>query len=485
MEMESKSRKAIPMERRPAAPRILKDYLRDDLSSCSSSGFRSLPRRSCYNNTTTSIRCLIQNDHHLAVMMNNKPIHHHNKKSSKKSASSSTANSALQKASQVVMNVVRHFHYFSSSAKQGIFARNLSRRLKRSFTKKCRSNREKCDHSEIAQVHAVKVRDIVRWRSFRDLIEANDQQIKVVRGDKDCLISESIASPIDPTITNTTTTTTTTTTSTTANHSWSDSDFTVSEYFNSSCPSSDYSIESKKELTEKRTANSSVNEVGEQGSISIDKGECRIEKDQLSPVSVHDFPSEEDEETPSSFMSSMDKMERTKRKLMTKIRRFESLCQLEPVDLKKRIALFDLDDDSTSECCSNSFSINDGEAGEEIIAEEEKYEDEYVKKEKAQYLLQVLLMQNRSEHGYKASSHEPLLLNFFLESLIEREQAKKASKEGNESDEEIMLRKAKEWMSGEYKSLDFGIEESREVHIIEMEKGLRWNQFEEERGEAR
>ncbi|OIV92743.1 hypothetical protein TanjilG_00877 [Lupinus angustifolius] len=85
---------------------LLKDYLRDDLSSCSSSGFKSLPRRQCCP----------------------QPLF-----------SSSSTKSVLQKASESVLNTIKSLTSRSSSlsrkqrckAKKGgdVLSKSLSRRL--------------------------------------------------------------------------------------------------------------------------------------------------------------------------------------------------------------------------------------------------------------------------------------------------------------------------------------------------------------------
>ncbi|KAJ0106118.1 hypothetical protein Patl1_18669 [Pistacia atlantica] len=73
------------------------------------------------------------------------------------------------------------------------------------------------------------------------------------------------------------------------------------------------------------------------------------EKEQFSPVSVLDCPFEDDKDSssPSSpFQHRLARMEGTKQKLMQKIRRFETLAHLEPLDLEKRIALSELEDET-------------------------------------------------------------------------------------------------------------------------------------------
>lgn len=90
----------------PTPTLLLKDFLRDDLSSCSSSGFKSLPRRQC---------CL---QPHFS--------------------SSSSTKSAFQKASESVLNAIKSLpipaRQRCKAKKGGVLSRSLSRRLlSRSF----------------------------------------------------------------------------------------------------------------------------------------------------------------------------------------------------------------------------------------------------------------------------------------------------------------------------------------------------------------
>ncbi|CAI9784525.1 unnamed protein product [Fraxinus pennsylvanica] len=58
----------------------------------------------------------------------------------------------------------------------------------------------------------------------------------------------------------------------------------------------------------------------------------------FSPVSVLDCPFEDDDEVSSPFQQRLALMEGTKKKLMKKLKRFECLVQLEPVNLANRFA---------------------------------------------------------------------------------------------------------------------------------------------------
>jgi len=167
------------MERRP---RMLKDFLSDNLNSCSSSGFKSLPRK------PTSMHTLIEME--------------------LKSSSSPPSNSPFQ----ILMNTIRSISFFNSMRKSPSvlsLPRSLSRKLsssrRRRTTRRTRS--EGCNDISIT---TVKIKDIIRWKSFRDIVEPPPPPLDFM---------------VEPT-----TTTTTATWSTSSGSSWSESDFLTSSW---------------------------------------------------------------------------------------------------------------------------------------------------------------------------------------------------------------------------------------------------------------
>ncbi|KAF2297656.1 hypothetical protein GH714_001970 [Hevea brasiliensis] len=91
---------------------MLKDYLRDDLSSCSSNGFKSFPRRQC----CTTVRFLLEID--LNTNPNPNPKHTRQQffKRSRSSKAASTTISALQKASEAVIKAVKLLPFLPPSS---------------------------------------------------------------------------------------------------------------------------------------------------------------------------------------------------------------------------------------------------------------------------------------------------------------------------------------------------------------------------------
>lgn len=153
-------RKSIVIDPKPL---MLKDYLMDDLSSCSSKGFKSFPRRpSC----CTTVRFLIEKD----LKRRESNISRLIRKSRFKTAS--TTISVLQRASEAVINAVKYFPFHSvkftlpsssltNRSKKGLLPRSLSKKLlKKSFWKKSDSTEEK---------------EIKRWKLFREYLEDKDK----------------------------------------------------------------------------------------------------------------------------------------------------------------------------------------------------------------------------------------------------------------------------------------------------------------------
>ncbi|KAJ0730375.1 hypothetical protein HanOQP8_Chr07g0239271 [Helianthus annuus] len=99
---------------------LLRDYLLDDMSSCSSNGFRSYPRRQC----CTTVRFLIETDLNKNHKMFSKPHRTSNIKPPKQS-------SILQKASEVMIKAFKRLPFVDArvSTKAKLLPRSLSRKL--------------------------------------------------------------------------------------------------------------------------------------------------------------------------------------------------------------------------------------------------------------------------------------------------------------------------------------------------------------------
>lgn len=153
---------------------------------------------------------------------------------------------------------------------------------------------------------------------------------------------------------------------------------------------------------------------------------------------------------------------------MQKLRRFESLTQLEPVDLEKRIALSDFDRESVGsplQPCLLPIQENN-------ISDEE--EEDNKTETKAVELLEEMKAKAPSV-SFKFNA-ENLFLDFFREGIIE----------GNAYDSCELLDVAKDWINGKPQELFLGweVQRNRQAYIRDMEKGGMWGKLEEDKEEV-
>ncbi|CAK7335439.1 unnamed protein product [Dovyalis caffra] len=512
--MASKISSSPPCKQKPFSietkPLMLKDYLLDDLSSCSSNGFKSFPRRQC----CTTVRFLLEID-----LKTKHQQQQHQKQLSKRSRSSkaaSTTISALQKASVAVINAVKLLPFPSSNStlkssspsrsRKELLPRSLSRKLfKKSFWRKAADHHGQCKESN----------EIRGWRLFREFLEEGDKS------------SVQMTSRIS-------------TSSSSNSHSkiWTvESEFTVdsgnSTNSESCISSANDAVGNNKDLISDRVGVS----VGQDSITSRKEWSNEEEKEQFSPVSILDCPFQDDEEEiiiSSPFQRSLIRMEgsrlavassmkttnaiaklwaletgskegtsigwdrallthtrkgygyitiwgsrfcRTKQKLMQKIRRFESLAQLDPVDLEKRIAMAELEDeslDSPLQPCSMSIhSDNDNGFNETKENGTEKDAQELLKHVKSTIASHSL-----------APKVDSLLLDFFKEKIVENNASGSVVGSYKEFEQEVQV--AQDWINGQPKELFLGWEvlESRQVYIKDMKKNGKWENVDQEKEEV-
>ncbi|KAK3005501.1 hypothetical protein RJ639_016060 [Escallonia herrerae] len=441
-------------------PLLLKDFLLDDLNSCSSSGFRSYPRRQC----CTSVRFLLEID---LTARNESQTRRKNllHKSRPKTAQSTTM-SVLQRASEAVINAVKYFPFAGLNPKKAILPRSFSRKIsKRSFWKK------KDHHKEIK-----------RWKSFRELLEEQPEPLS---------ISPSAA----PTATAAAVTAANSSSSESSNSdgksdSWSDSEFTSSDY-NLQCGSSGNSevtlsendvVDSRNRLPEKvvrervgvivgegstdvTTNYSEENTKGRNGKElkkQLDAGvkgvaefkHCFSRGVRLTTPDVPEGPEtliniddDDDHEVSSPFRRCLSRAEGTasKQKLIRKARRFENLSQLQPVDLESRIA--------QSECDHKPVVDNARQTERKAV--------ELLKEMKATI----------PPASFTKYNPDKLLLHFFGEGIAEG------------YTEPELVSSAKDWINGHAQELLLEWEEQKNREAY-MEKGRKWEEVGEEKQEV-
>lgn len=160
----------------------------------------------------------------------------------------------------------------------------------------------------------------------------------------------------------------------------------------------------------------------------------------------------------------------TTKKLMEKIKRFECLSQIEPLNLSKRFVLLpDSDHESTgsppshSSASSDALSIREAEEDEKRRAEEEALD-----------LLQKL-MDILPSYGLEIKG-DKLLLDFFREKVMDRDlHCRRHS----------FVEEAESWVSGRRiraAFLGWEVERNRQAYMKEMERLGEWRCLEKEIG---
>ncbi|CAN6475639.1 unnamed protein product [Victoria cruziana] len=191
------------------------------------------------------------------------------------------------------------------------------------------------------------------------------------------------------------------------------------------------------------------------GRTASSHAEGGYEKELFSPISVLDF-SFEDEVTATPLEESLANIRRTKRHLLQKIGRPETVSQLDPVDLQKlyESSGFEILDED-SECSTNYIDSNNGRD-----LNDEKIED--VEDCVREILNEFLDASIKSQWG----SFELLVIDTL------REELSIASKLDENELVKIASGRIKEWLLMENQ-----MEESRELFVKEMEVNQDWSKF--------
>lgn len=195
-------RKFFVTERRP---RTLKDFLSENYS-CSSSGFKSFPRLPFQSNAI-DFKPRNSKDSSGKIQMH------------RLKAASSTTISAFQ----AVINAVKNIP-FTAVKSTSFLPRSLSRRLSK---KEIRRNQEKANQGKI--IAAVRIKDIIRWTSFRDLV---DQEISppfdfTPSPNHHCITTTTTNSTAGSTDSSSSSSSSSTSACNSHGSSWCDSDFTA------------------------------------------------------------------------------------------------------------------------------------------------------------------------------------------------------------------------------------------------------------------
>ncbi|KAL0310245.1 UNVERIFIED_CONTAM: hypothetical protein Scaly_2947400 [Sesamum calycinum] len=439
----------------PPKPSLLKDYLLDDMSSCSSNGFKSFPRRQCCGST---VRFLIEIDlKSKQQQKHQKKYLNYFKKNHSPSPLKNPSRSALA-AFRTVITAVKRLPFGSGSSPEkkkptrSILPRNLSKKIlkKTSFWKRKPNQKE-----------------IQRWKSFDELLKED-------------------SGPLD--------------TSNCSSMNTTDSKRrSASDDLSSYCWSGNSSSEVNSNLPKEQNDAVEVEvevavEVSKDGDVSTDsttssnnsstkekQWSVSEEKEQLSPVSVLDCPfdddDDDDDEVYSPFQHSLAVVEGTKKKLMKKIQKFEC-TQLEPVNLVDRFVLLP---DSENE--STGSAPVDEKLTSEIKQEQEEDEEGQAEGKALDLLLQM--KDTLPSYGLKIKA-DKLLLDFFRERIIDQN-VHSQRQWGGYSFEEELLEEAENWINGRKTSelfLAWEVPRNRGVYVKDMEKGGEWRSLNQQNGEV-
>ncbi|CAH2078203.1 unnamed protein product [Thlaspi arvense] len=425
----SSSDHRLPMSKRRLKPLILRDYLLDDLSSCSSNGFKSLPRRQ-----SSTVHRLLDAEIKRSGIFHRK----------RRLICGLAFSHAVQKASTALLSAVKLLPFPSSSVKspspsrkkddkKGLFSRSLSKNFWKKLSRRELNNVD----GEIERKTEDGEEKIQRWRTFAEYLqESLDQPSGRI----------SHISPTDSTCSDE---------ATLSNAPGGDSSSFGSELFtNSEVTQSSSSGESEtsnendavEDVAEETSSNRVMtsgdyvgSHVSDGSSVKDNREECvNEEKEQLSPISILQCPFEDDEVTPHSHQNETDE-----KKLSRKGRRFESLVQLEPVDLEKRIEQY--------------VEIQDFDSRHMVEKEDDHSEI------RANRLFALVKSRLTEEPNHLLASHQVdnLLLDFFKQ-------------DGNNetSDEDKLVKIVEEWVmrrrEEEYMFLSWEVREKREIYVKEM-----------------
>lgn len=400
---------------------LLKDYLLDDMSSCSSNGFNSFPRKQCF---TTTVRFLIDIDLDNIKQPNKYLIFNKRKYKPSKSAIS---------AFQSVIAAVKRIPF---SAVGGSPEKNgLKKILMKSVFWKRKSNYD----------------EIGRWKSLDQLLKEG---------------SESLDIPNSSIMAAAATTNDSGNSSSEVNQSFTEVKRNDDDYGGND--DDDVEVIKDRDVSADSTTSS---DGGVTRSSTKMQWAVSGEKEQFSPVSVLDCPFDDDEEVSSPFQH----MEGTTKKLMEKMKRFECLAQLEPLNLSKRFALLpDSDNESGSPRPHSSAS------SVAISSIKEEEEDETGRaEEKAPDLLQQL-MDSVPLSGLDIKA-DKLLLDFFREKIMDRNLHCQKHSFVEEAVEEV-----ERWMNGRKireAFLGWEVQRSRQAYMKDMERSGEWRCLEQEIGE--
>lgn len=160
----------------------------------------------------------------------------------------------------------------------------------------------------------------------------------------------------------------------------------------------------------------------------------------------------------------------TQQKLMQKIRRFEGLAQLEPVDLEKRMDEIMSDSEVEDEAPTSPLVGANHNHGAQIIN---------CTQEKAGELVQLIKTSSAPSNKLVTLKVEKLVLDLCRDRMVENSDKNVVLKE--------LMKVAEDWINGQSQELLLGweVENGRKVYVNDMDKYCgNWRELEEEKQEV-
>ncbi|KAG5039688.1 hypothetical protein AAZX31_05G048300 [Glycine max] len=410
---------------------LLKDYLRDDLSSCSTNGFKSFPRRQCC--TTVGF-------------FGEKDLQLQRKRRSTLPRRRSTTISALQRASGAVINAIKSLPPLSQKSGKakkgvaGVLCRSFSRKvLSRRFWRKAAAREE--GNEDVPR----------RRRSFHELIMLDhEEHRKATSLNED---STTVFAAHAPSVT---------TSSACGSESWGDSEFTFTSAGASSSSESSNENYLVLEGTEEGAPHHKVEEVVTKEYWPND------EKEQFSPESILDCPFEDEEDIYKSQINStsitLSFSQGRKHKHMHKRCHFESVVPLEPVVLEKMFARLELEDEPhnhyTKQC--SRLLVPKVRAQNNL-----RRDNNHNHEDNARDLLNFV--KRSITPNSLITKAENLLFDYFKQSIEE-------NKDIDYSKKLQICKVAEDWINGQPQEMYLGweVQGGRCVYIREMDKCEEW-----------
>ncbi|KAL6550075.1 hypothetical protein OROMI_020563 [Orobanche minor] len=411
-------------------PLLLKDHLLDDMSSCSSNGFKSFPRSS--SQCCTAVR-----------------FHHHDsdrkRQQQKKylNFKKKTSRSTLSAFRRRVITDMNRLLFAAAKSpekkklKGSFFARSFSRKI---LEKSCGFWKTRPEQKEIG-----------RWKSFDQLMK-EEPKLSV--------------------------------TDSKSSNSWSEGNFTVSSDSNSSLEVNLNLPDGANDVVENgvdvaENGGVSTNSATSSGSDNTDapihttkkQWSSDHEKEQFSPMSVLDCPFGDEDEVSSPFQHTPARAIGTKTRLVKEIQRFECLAKLEPLNLAELFAL--QPDNSDNESSGSPLPHTSPSLDEKSVSDIGEEENEAERN--------ALELLGRMKANYSRSSglkltEDKLLLDFFREKLSDKCANTKKQRIVS-SFEKGMLGEAEDWIAGQNRHevfIEWEIMKNRQAYVEDMDGRGEW-----------